>query len=408
LTINGAESGIYLAVEEIDDRYLARHFEDGTGTLLDMDRAPLLYWGEDLETYTERQGAIDVDDGPDDDEDVEAMVVTTTRLLGSADDLTLQSGLPEVFDVDAWLAVAAANALTVNLGSANQGAGNYFLYGDPTSGKVHVLAWDMDASFGAYPPHATLEDRQAVSLSNPRLTPDPRPLIDRILGVPVWQARYLELLALQVPLLETQAAWAEDVAPWVADALDGDPFALYGGDLARQGMVDDIPGATLEAAEGVRGIPEPLPGLLPFIDVRLATARAALDGQAALVWPVGQTCTLAAGDVTVTLPEGSPGKLYLLVRGNMPGRPEATWATWYGALQEVRAGPIVACFPTGIENVRLLALVDLDQDGTIDPGVDLVGEADPSGAGLTAEVDVVDLWEGQTVWITRYGADVRP
>ena len=139
ITINGEEWGLYLAVETIDEVFLATHFEDATGDLYKPDGtgADLVYQGEDISVYTGLN--LKTNEETSDGSEILALM----RALESGE------GLEDVLDVDEALRYLAANVALANYDSYLGGTThNYYLYEE--NGVFTILPWDYNYSFGAF------------------------------------------------------------------------------------------------------------------------------------------------------------------------------------------------------------------------------------------------------------------
>ncbi len=139
ITVNGEEWGLYLAVEAIDEVFLATHFENAAGDLYKPDGtgADLVYRGDDLSTYTGLN--LKTNEATSDGSEILALM----QALESGE------GLEEVLDVDEALRYLAVNVALANfdsyLGSTTH---NYYLY--EQNGVFSILPWDYNYSFGGF------------------------------------------------------------------------------------------------------------------------------------------------------------------------------------------------------------------------------------------------------------------
>lgn len=139
ITINGEEWGLYLAVEAIDEVFLATHFADATGDLYKPDGtgADLVYRGDDISTYTglHLKTNLETADGSE--------IIALMQALESGE------GLEEVLDVDEVLRYLAVNVALANYDSYLGGTThNYYLYEE--NGVFSILPWDYNYAFGGF------------------------------------------------------------------------------------------------------------------------------------------------------------------------------------------------------------------------------------------------------------------
>ena len=139
ITINGEEWGLYLAVEAIDEVFLATHFDDATGDLYKPDGtgADLVYRGDDLSQYTglNLKTNEETSDG--------SAILALLKALENGEDLE------NVLDIDETLRYLAVNVALANYDSyLGNTTHNYYLY--EQDGVFSILPWDYNYSFGGF------------------------------------------------------------------------------------------------------------------------------------------------------------------------------------------------------------------------------------------------------------------
>lgn len=142
ITVNGEEWGLYLAVEPIDEVFLATQFTDVTGDLYKPEGmggtgADLVYRGDDISAYTglNLKTNLETSDGSE--------ILALMRALESGE------GLEEVLDVDEALRYLAVNVALANFDSyLGTTTHNYYLYEE--NGVFSILPWDFNLAFGGF------------------------------------------------------------------------------------------------------------------------------------------------------------------------------------------------------------------------------------------------------------------
>ena len=122
ITVNGEEWGLYLAVEPVDEVFLAEHFADATGDLYKPEGvggtgADLVYNGDDISAYTglNLKTNLNSSDGKE--------------ILALMQALEDGEGLEEVLDVEKALKYIAANVALANFDSyLGNTTHNFYLY----------------------------------------------------------------------------------------------------------------------------------------------------------------------------------------------------------------------------------------------------------------------------------------
>lgn len=139
ITVNGEEWGLYLAVEAIDEVFLATHFEDAAGDLYKPDGtgADLVYRGDDLSEYTGLNLKTNEETS------------NGSAILALIQVLERGEGLEDVLDIESALKYIAANVALANYDSyLGNTTHNYYLY--EQDGVFSVLPWDFNYAFGAF------------------------------------------------------------------------------------------------------------------------------------------------------------------------------------------------------------------------------------------------------------------
>lgn len=142
ITVNGEEWGLYLAVEPVDEVFLAEHFADATGDLYKPEGmggtgADLVYNGDDISAYTglNLKTNLNSSDGKE--------------ILALMQALEDGEGLEKVLDVEKALKYIAANVALANFDSyLGNTTHNYYLYEE--DGYFTVIPWDMNLAFGGF------------------------------------------------------------------------------------------------------------------------------------------------------------------------------------------------------------------------------------------------------------------
>ena len=142
ITVNGEEGGLYLAVEPVDEVFLAAHFADVTGDLYKPEGkggtgADLVYNGDDISAYTglNLKTNLNSSDGKE--------------ILALMQALEDGEGLEEVLDVEKALKYIAANVALANFDSyLGNTTHNFYLYEE--NGRFTIIPWDMNLAFGGF------------------------------------------------------------------------------------------------------------------------------------------------------------------------------------------------------------------------------------------------------------------
>ncbi len=139
VTVNGEDYGLFLGIEQVEETFLAREFNDTSGYLYKPDGtgSDLVWISEDLEDYTGMNLKTNKKDAED------------SNLIEFLDVINNGGDLASVMDVDQMLRYFAMNTTLVSLDSY-QGTmkHNYYLY--ESNGKYSIIPWDYNMSFGGF------------------------------------------------------------------------------------------------------------------------------------------------------------------------------------------------------------------------------------------------------------------
>lgn len=131
--VNGTDLGVYVNVESVDHKFTAAHFADGTGELFEGTLSDL---------RTGWLGTYDVKGDGD-----MAVLQPLATALETASDANLMTALAPYIDVDQFLTYWAMEIILNHWDGYANDRNNYFIYNDPTSGKLVFIPWGPDATF---------------------------------------------------------------------------------------------------------------------------------------------------------------------------------------------------------------------------------------------------------------------
>jgi len=161
LTINGIYYGVYTLVEEVDEQFTRHNFNDGSGNLY-KSVWPLKSDGSiqsDKELYQNLKTNL-------------VAGVTANRIkkfakeIVESSEIEMQNIIEENMIVDEIISHIVVDRTIKHddgpfhwyCGEKSCSPHNYFWYENPTSNKVHLIPWDLDAAFNniIYPMNASL------------------------------------------------------------------------------------------------------------------------------------------------------------------------------------------------------------------------------------------------------------
>ncbi|KAI7254120.1 hypothetical protein KC345_g11293, partial [Hortaea werneckii] len=211
--VNGELKGFYLAVEQIGDAYLERHFGNSYGALykgqMTGQGSDLTWLGDDASLYT----GLEMKSEKSNDD----------ILVDMLDELNNGTGYEKYIDVDDALGYIALNAVTGNmdsyLGSNKQ---NYYLYED--DGIFSILPWDYNMAFGGMGGSDVLIDEPTQGALAER------PLVAKLLANKTYLTKYHEIVLSMLDGYlkdETFQARISELDSMISSYVKADPSAFY-------------------------------------------------------------------------------------------------------------------------------------------------------------------------------------
>ncbi len=202
LYIDGNLRGLYVSVESVNKKFLARHFGSNDNSFFKCDpvtitgtpeptppgclevtgiSSPLILMGPDTVCY-EQSYEIKSDYG-------------WTKLRNLIEELKFNpGGINQFLDVDRALWMLVFNNIFVNFDSYTGSGHNYYIYENAHS-RFNTIIWDLNENFGVFrngggpPPGLTISEMQNLeplwNVGHPK-----RPLIKQLMAIPGYQKRY--------------------------------------------------------------------------------------------------------------------------------------------------------------------------------------------------------------------------
>lgn len=215
--INGELSGLYLAVESLEDAFLEREFGENyeDGNLYKMDEGSTLEYRED-ETYS----YADLKVGQDKDYTEFKEFVKKLNAVQDGEKGDIESFL----DVESALKYIAANTVMCSYDSYNGNMHhNFYLYETP-EGIFTVLPWDYNMSFGGLG-----GNNSEVGIDTPYVTGslETLPLIGKLLSIDEYKEQYYGYIKDIMALLENFEDRVNEVKTMIKPSVEKDPTAFY-------------------------------------------------------------------------------------------------------------------------------------------------------------------------------------
>ncbi|MCD6376671.1 MAG: CotH kinase family protein [Caldisericaceae bacterium] len=194
LYINGAYYGLYIMVEHVDEQFLKKYFDYANGNLWKcLWPADLTYRGDEPSNYypyfdEERPYQLKTN--------VQKMdyrpLARLARILEKTLDEQLVDSLVSFMDIKDVLKYFSTNLLTGSWDDYWSLMNNYYLYYDFRAGKMHLIPYDYDNTFGI--DFFGIDWAEANIYHFPKVSDGPRPLAERIMAHPTLRNLYSHFL----------------------------------------------------------------------------------------------------------------------------------------------------------------------------------------------------------------------
>ena len=172
--LEGALTGLYVQIEQIDKKFLKNYFEDNDGNLFKSsdNGATLVYRGQNQSGYE-----AEYDLKTNTDENNWFSFIDMIDKLNNTPDAELVGTLGSSLNLDNCIRHLAFTMVLSHFDSYTGTGRNFYLYDNPTSGQFSLIPWDLNLSFGGLSHNWNVISMDIVNISNL----DQRPLNRRIL-----------------------------------------------------------------------------------------------------------------------------------------------------------------------------------------------------------------------------------
>ena len=189
LYVNGEYKGLYLNVEHIDENFVDKYFDNGTGNLFKcLWPATLEYLGSDPDSYKVEVGGRRVYDlKTNTEEDDYSDIAHFMDVLNNTDIADLPCELEKVFNVADYLKLLAIEVLIGHWDGYSVNKNNFYIYHNQKTDRFEYIHYDLDNTCGIDWFNVDWSTRDVYNWSSGS---EYRPLYERIMEVPEYRNQY--------------------------------------------------------------------------------------------------------------------------------------------------------------------------------------------------------------------------
>ena len=181
--VNGTYMGVYLNVEQIDNRFADVRFDDGTGNLWKcLYGSDLNYQGSNPTLYTDDAYDLVENEFQNNYSELAQFI----NVLNNTPLLLLPCELEKVFNVHDYLKIMAADMLLGNWDNYIFNKNNFYLYHNEKTGKLEYIPYDLDNTLGIDWVNVDWGQRNLYTWT----TSSNRPLFTRLLQIPSYRNEF--------------------------------------------------------------------------------------------------------------------------------------------------------------------------------------------------------------------------
>jgi len=263
--------GVYVLVEQVDKGFLRRRLgKDSKGSLLMKPEVnDWSYLGDDPAAYEDYH----IKSGGKDEVQF-ARFASLMQWIETATDEEFAAGVGDRLDLEQFAGYLAVTSALASIDSFVGMPHNYYLVLDEADGKLRILPWDLNESFGTFSMGMGVEDLARWDIDRPWTAQ--RRVLERLFATEAFPELYTSALekllanAFSTEALSARVRQFEEIlAPFVP--LDPNGAGLSGLEL---GVSGDASG--YNTAVERRSL-----AILPFVEKRIASLRAQLAGEEA-------------------------------------------------------------------------------------------------------------------------------
>lgn len=254
LYLNDEYWGLFIVVEQVDDRFLKNWFENDNGNLYKCIDNTSLEWQGTSKTSYEDEFELKTNEELDDWTDF----IDLVDKINTDDEF--EDSISTVLQMNNYTRVLAADLLMYNWDSYYDHGRNFYLYYDSTASAFQWIPWDYNLAFSGSSSNIVIGGSQ--------------PLVKNVMDSEIYREMYFNHLCVMIDnyfTLDNLGEYIDQTKALIADALAEDPNKFYTTAQFNTSIENDI---TVLDDWGFETI---IPGLKPFFAERYTEVSAQLD-----------------------------------------------------------------------------------------------------------------------------------
>ncbi len=261
--LNDTYWGLYIVVEQVDDRFLKNWYENDNGNIFKCIDNTNMDWQGSVKTAYEDEFELKTNEELDDWTEFIDLVDKVN------DDSEFEDSIATQLQMNNYLRVLAADVLMYNWDSYYEHGRNFYMYYDSIPGAFQWIPWDYNLAFSETTTDIVIEYTGGGPFGS-----DPKPLVENVMASDVYREMYFNHLCVMIDnyfTLDNLEAYLDDSKAIISDAVDEDPNKYYSTSNFNTNINSDI------TVVDDWGFPSTIPGLKSFVAGRYSTVSGQLD-----------------------------------------------------------------------------------------------------------------------------------
>ncbi len=234
--VEGELIGLYIEVEQVDELFLKRHFENNDGNLYKAsDDGATLNYRWDSQTPYESEYELKTNE----DENDWSNFIDMLEKLNTTPDESFAPVMSECLNIDRAISHLAFNMIFSSFDSYTGSGRNFYFYDDRDTDLFNLIPWDLNETFGTYTNNWNVITQDVVRVSNAA----DRPLICRIMQNDSLRSIYFSRIREMIggfASLDSVTMLIKRYQPLIEAAVLADDNKLYTSEQFFTNIEDDV------------------------------------------------------------------------------------------------------------------------------------------------------------------------